>query len=129
MFNEIAFHSTTGSIAVWLIFAGFFFLEFHLIFRLMSGNFGRIFPYRVYYHLTITTHSPTLPLIHSSFSNLSVTSPTSQVILQPFPRFTCVTTHYPTHPLIHLRHSSFSNPSFASPTSQDFHLRYLASRP
>ena len=36
-----------------------------------------------------------------SFSNLSVTSPTSQLILQPF-----------------LRHSSFSNPSVASPTSQ-----------
>ena len=39
------------------------------------------------------------------FSNLSVTSPTSQLILQPF------------RPL-YLRHTSFSNPSVASPTSQ-----------
>ena len=65
----------------------------------------------------------------SSFSKLSVTSPTSQLIIQPFPRFTNVTTDSPTLQLLHLRHSSFSNPSFASPTSQDFHLRHLASRP
>ena len=64
----------------------------------------------------------------SSFSKLSVTSPTSQLILQPFPCFTYVTAHSPTLPLLHLRHSSFSNPSFASPTSQDFHLCHLASR-
>ena len=51
----------------------------------------------------------------SSFSKISVTSPTSQVILQPFPRFTHVTTHSSTLPLLYLRHSSFSNPSFASP--------------
>ena len=72
-----------------------------------------------------------LHLRHSSFwfSKLSVTSPTSQLILQPFHRFTYVTTHSPTLPSLHLRHNSFSNPSFASPTSQDFHLRYLASRP
>ena len=38
-----------------------------------------------------------------SFSNLSVTSPTSQLILQPF--------------VAYLRHSSFSYPSVASPTS------------
>ena len=56
-----------------------------------------------------------------SFSNLSVTSPTSQLILQPFRRFTYVTDHSPTMPLIHLRHSSFSNPSFASPTSKALH--------
>ena len=70
-----------------------------------------------------------------SFSKLSVTSPMSQLllilkafrhftyaqlILQPFPRFTYVTTHSPTLPLLQLRHSSFSNPSFASPTSQVF---------
>ena len=40
----------------------------------------------------------------SSFSNLSVTSPTSQLILQPFRRY--------------LSHSSFSNRSVASTTSQ-----------
>ena len=97
----------------------------------------------------VKAHSPTLPslhLRHSSFSNpafasptsqdelcsfskLSVTSPTSQLILQPFPRFTYDTAHSPTLPLLHLRHSSFSNPSFASPASQDFHLHHLASRP
>ena len=78
-----------------------------------------------------------------SISKVSITSPTSQLILilQAFhhftyvtahsptlPCFTYVTTHSPTLPLLHLRHSSFSNHSFASPTSQDFHLRHLASR-
>ena len=61
--------------------------------------------------------------------NLSVTSPTSQLILQPFRRFTYVTTHSPTLPLLHQRHSSFSNPSSASPTSQALHLRHLVNRP
>ena len=64
---------------------------------------------------------------YSSLSNLSVTSPTSQLILQPFRRFTYVTAHSPTLPLLHLRHC-FSNPSFASPTSQALHLIHLASR-
>ena len=48
--------------------------------------------------------------------NPSVTSPTSQLILQPFPS-------------LHLRHSSFYNPSVASLTSRALHLRHLASRP
>ena len=67
-----------------------------------------------------------------SFSNPSITSPTSQIILlisQPFCRFIYVTAHYPTLPLVHLHHSSFSNPSFASPTSQALHLIHLSSRP
>ena len=64
-----------------------------------------------------------------SFSNLSVTSPTSQLILQPFRRFTYVTAHSPTLPLLYLCHSSLSNPSFASRTSQALHLIHLASRP
>ena len=46
--------------------------------------------------------------------NLSVTSPTSKLILQPFRRFTYITAHSPTLLLLRLRHSSFSNPSFAS---------------
>ena len=65
----------------------------------------------------------------NSFSNLSVTSRTSQLILKPFPRFTNVTAHSPTLLLLHLHHNSFSNPSFASPTSQDLHLRHLESSP
>ena len=76
-------------------------------------------------------HSPTFPSLHprhSSFSNPSVTSPTSQLILQPFRRFTYVTAHSPTPPLLHLRHSSFFNPSFAFPTLQALHLRHLANR-
>ena len=64
-----------------------------------------------------------------SFSNLSVTSRTSQLILQHFCRFTYITADSPTLPLLHLRHSSFSNPSFASPTSQALHLIHLASYP
>ena len=56
------------------------------------------------------THSPIFQSLHlrpSSFwfSKLSVTSPTSQLILQPIPS-------------LYLRHNSFSNPSVASPTSQ-----------
>ena len=43
-----------------------------------------------------------------SFSNLSVTSPTSQLILQPFRRFTYITARSPTLLLLHLRHNSFS---------------------
>ena len=65
----------------------------------------------------------------SSLSNLSVSSPTSQLILQPFRRFNNVTAHSPTLPLLHLRHSSFSNPSFASLTSQALHLIHLTGRP
>ena len=46
-------------------------------------------------HFTyVTAHSPTLPslyLRHSSFSNPSVASPTSQLILQPSFRFSYVT--------------------------------------
>ena len=64
-----------------------------------------------------------------SFSNLFLTSPTSQLILQPFRRFTYVTAHSPTLPLLLLCHSSFSNPSFASPASKALHLIHLASRP
>ena len=63
----------------------------------------------------VTTHSPTLPslyLRHSSFSNPPVASPTSQFILQPFFRFSYVTS------------SSLNSPgelillSVTSPTSQ-----------
>ena len=84
------------------------------------------------YFIYITTHFPILPslyLHHSSFSNTSVASPTSQFILQPFHCFTYITAHSPTLLLLHLHHSSFSNPSFASPTSQALHLIHLASRP
>ena len=55
-----------------------------------------------------------------SFSKFSITSPTSQLFLQPFRRFTYVTSHSPTLQLLHLCHSSFSSPSFASLTSQVF---------
>ena len=67
--------------------------------------------------------------LESSFSNLSVTLPTSQLILQSFRRFIYVTAHSPTLPLFLLRHSSFFNPYFAFPTSQALHLRHLANRP
>ena len=54
----------------------------------------------------------------SSFSNLFITSPMSQLILQPFCCFTYITAQSPTLLLLHLHHSSFSNPSAALPTSQ-----------
>ena len=52
---------------------------------------------------------PTSQALHlrpqqSSFSNLSVTSPTSELILQPFRCFTYVTAHYPTLLSLSLRH-------------------------
>ena len=56
--------------------------------------------------------------VQSSFSNLSVTSPTSQLIIQPFHRFTYFTAHSPTLPSLYLRHISFFNPFVASPMSQ-----------
>ena len=68
-----------------------------------------------------SAHSPSFLLLHlhhNSFSNPSITLPTSQLILQPFCCFIYVTAHSPTLPLLHLHQSSFSNPSFASPTSQ-----------
>ena len=76
----------------------------------------------------VTTHSPTLPLLHlrhssfsnpsfaspksqalhliggASFSNPYIASPTPQLILQPFRRFTYVTAHSTALPLLHLRH-------------------------
>ena len=68
-------------------------------------------------HFTyVTTHSPTLPslyLRHSSFSNPSVALPTSQFILQPFFRFSYVTSSS-----LNNDQSSFSNLSVTSPTSQ-----------
>ena len=80
-------------------------------------------------HTHSRAQSPTFPsldLRHSSFSNPSVASPPSQLILQPiccfilqpFRNFTYVTAHYPTLPSLYLRHSSFCNPSVTLPTSQ-----------
>ena len=74
-------------------------------------------------YVTAHSHSPTLTLLHlrhSSFSNPSIASPTSQLvlILKAFRHFTYVTTHSPTLLSLYLRHRSFSNPSVASPTSQ-----------
>ena len=80
----------------------------------------------------VTAHSPTLPLLHlrhSSFSNPSAASPTSQLILQLFRCFTYITAHSPILPSLQLLHSSFYNLSVASLKSQTFHLRHLASRP
>ena len=71
----------------------------------------------------------TITMSSAHSTNLSVTLPTSQLILQPFRLFPYVTAHSSTLPLFHLRHSSFSNPSFASPTSQALYLIHLASRP
>ena len=126
-------------------------LENELWRRCSDGKFREwaLLKLQLFRHFTyVTTHSPTIPslsLRHSSFSNHSVASPTSQFIfepfLQPFFRFSYVTTiahsptfpsphlvtvhsptlssaHSPTFPSFHLRHSSFSNPSITSPTSQ-----------
>ena len=100
---------------------------------------------RFIYVTANSTTIPSLHLRHSSLSNHSVASPTSQLILQPLCRFTYVTVPFPTPSVashmsqlilqspchftyitahspillsLHLHHSSFSNPSFALPTSQ-----------
>ena len=57
-----------------------------------------------------------LYLRHNSFSNSSVASTTSQLILQPFRHFTYVTAHSPTLPSLYQRHNSLSNSSVASRT-------------
>ena len=74
----------------------------------------------------VTAHIPTLP----------VASPTSQLIIQTFRRFTYVTVHSPTLPLLYLGHSSFSNPSrrfnyvtVHSPTLPSLHLRHSSFNP
>ena len=78
--------------------------------------------FQAFHHFTyITAHSPTLLLLylhHSSFSNPSFASLTSQLIIQSFRCFTYIIAHSPILPSLYLRHSSFSNPSFALPTSQ-----------
>ena len=56
-------------------------------------------------------HSPTFPLLrlrHSSFSNRSVALLPSQLILQPFRRFTYITVHSPTLLSFLLRHRLFT---------------------
>ena len=58
-----------------------------------------------------SAHSPNLPLLHlhhSSFSNPSVASPTSQLILQSFQCFTYITAHSLILPLLHLHHRHFT---------------------
>ena len=71
----------------------------------------------IYQHIVKTTEARNITFATTkTFSNLSVTSPTPQLILQPFRRFTYVTAHSPNLPLLHLRRSSFSNLSFASRT-------------
>ena len=104
---------------------------FWLPFSMAWGHLGRVAhipeSLLISSNLWILIHQVTV-LCCCSFSNLSVTSPTSQLILQPFRGVTYVTANSPTLPLFHLRHSSFFNPSFAS-TSQALHIRHMASRP
>ena len=99
----------------------------------MSCDVGEVTESLENHFTNVTAHSdspsfPSLYLRHSSFSNPSVASPTSQLVtsptsqlilfLQAFSHFTYVTAHSPTLPSLYLRHNSFSNPSVASPTSQ-----------
>ena len=64
--------------------------------------------------MTVTVSSahstifPPVHLRHSSFSNLSVALPTSQLILQPFRCFTYVTVHSTTLRSLLLRHRLFT---------------------
>ena len=86
-----------------------------LTLKAQRRNFTPLLILQPFLHFTyITTHSPTLPSLylrhssfsnpsvaprHSSFSNPSVPTPTPQLILQPFRRFTYATAHSPILPL------------------------------
>ena len=77
-------------------------------------------------HVTyVTAHSPTLPSLYlrlSSFSNSSVGSPTSQLILQPYLRFSYVTGSSLTSPgeppMVHYR--PYIIPPLASMISKSY---------
>ena len=60
----------------------------------------------------------------ASFSNPYIASPMSQLILQPFRRFTYVTAHSTALPLLHLRHRHFTYFTAHSPTLSPLHLRH-----
>ena len=60
---------------------------------------------------------PPIYLRHSSFYSPSFASPTSQLILQPFRRFTDTTAHSTALPLLHLRHRHFTYVPDTSRTS------------
>ena len=68
-----------------------------------------------------------LHLCHSSFSNPSVTLPTSQFILKSFRYFTYVTAHYPTLLSLLLRHR-FSLTSPGEPPKECTPIRGKRSR-
>ena len=66
-------------------------------------------------------HSPTftsLHLRHNAFSNTSVVSPTSQLILQPFRCFTYITAHSPILISLLLRHKLFTYVTGEPPMSE-----------
>ena len=90
----------------------------------VTKKVGALLILQTFRHFTyVTTHSPTRPslyLRHSSFSNPSVASPTSQFILKTYFRFFYVTGSSltsPGEPPMFLM-GSFSNLSVTSPTSQ-----------
>ena len=85
---------------------------FHFSYVTWGAAYGKRFPEFRNKHANNINKVASLLTEQSSFSNLSVTSPTSQLILQPCRRFTYVTAHYPTLPLLHLRYSSFFKPLF-----------------
>ena len=61
------------------------------------------------------------------FSNTYIASPPSQLILQPFRRFTYVTASSTALPLLHLRHGSFSNLPPLHLRHSSFSKSYIAS--
>ena len=82
------------------------------------------------FHCGVTTNFIFITTIHISMGGSPGNvreEPVSQFILQPFFRFSYVTSsslnsppsaHSPTFPSLHLRHSSFFNPFIALPSSQ-----------
>ena len=65
---------------------------------------------------------------HSSFSNPSVASPTSQLILQPFCCFTYVTAHSPILLSLLLRHRIFNYITWRAAHAVDYYLYLVVNK-
>ena len=86
----------------------------------LHGRLARWAPFILQASLHFTARSPTLPslyLCRSSFSNPSIASPTSQIILQPFFRFSYITGFH----LCHLASRSWSLGAFREEQAMSQH--------
>ena len=76
--------------------------------NLIGPLVSEIWIFKLNFNMQISKCSMRIKFWRASFSNRYIASPTSQLILQPFRRFTYVTAHSTTLPLLHLRHRHFT---------------------